>query len=214
MGLPGFLKPTPMDTNMDTAQSEQAAEIPAAVKAKRTRRTKAEMQAAAPAEAVAGSAAIVMTFDQVKELMALAAGGQQSTEDLAAEVAKAHRKLDKPENSQHPGISAYSYPEGDLARPRQEMRCLTFWCGTKVEGDVDTAQEMELINQLQPGEYICSKSDGSTMPVTVSADVHPVTRKFTRVKVEFTPTRDGMMPRVFMLREMIEQHNARQLVTA
>lgn len=58
------------------------------------------------------------------------------------------RKAMKPENDQHPGISAFSYPEGDQARPKPALRRKTFFNGTIQRVDELTAVEAELYNRF------------------------------------------------------------------
>lgn len=75
----------------------------------------------------------------------------------------------RPENPQSPGISVYSYPEGDLARPKPELRCKMTWVGYELVTDTLTPREVELLNQLQPGEFRVTKADGTRIPFKVSA---------------------------------------------
>ncbi len=159
---------------------------------------------------------ISLTFDQIKELLAEARQSSPSfdAESFALSLAKANQTIGKKENEAHPGVSVFSHPEGDLKHPRPVMRCDTYWYGDKINGDRHSYLEMELINQVLPGEYYCSKPDGEKVKVTVTAETHPVTRKFSKVEVMFSPE-DGrsVMSMVAWLREIIEQQ-APSLVTA
>jgi hypothetical protein len=156
---------------------------------------------------------ITLTEDQFSAILSKL-GGPNAEEQKslillqAEENAKAQKKALRPENERHPGHSVYAYKEGDLARPRPSMTCPTFWVGQPVEGDVDTAEEMELLNQLPLGNYTCSKSDGSQFRVTVEGDRDPVTGKLSQKAVWF-PTRgehkNNLNSRVTMLREMLSQ---------
>ena len=69
-------------------------------------------------------------------------------------------KREMPENKQSPGISVFSYPEGDLAKPKPPLRCKTIWAGQEITGDVETPLELDLLNRLQPGEYRVTKANG------------------------------------------------------
>lgn len=124
----------------------------------------------------------------------------------AEENAKALKRALIPENVRHPGRSVYSYPEGDLARPRPELACPTFWVGQPMENDVDLVEEILLINQLQPGQFRCSKSDGSKVTVDVNARRNPDTMAIEQKEVWF-PTRGqhrfNLLSKVAMLKEMI-----------
>ena len=72
-----------------------------------------------------------------------------------------------PENKEHPGISVYSHPEGEKKRPKDPLRCKTYWCGRDINGDTETPEEIELLNRLEPGEFRVTKADGSSIPFTV-----------------------------------------------
>ena len=70
----------------------------------------------------------------------------------------------------HPGISAYSYPEGDLKCPRPDLKCRMLWVGFPLEPSTTTAEELELLNQMVPGEYPIHKTDGSKTKLKVEGD--------------------------------------------
>ncbi len=150
---------------------------------------------------------VTLTFDQLKELLAeTRATPSFDAEAIAAATAKAHQELNKKENKVHPGVSAFSHPDGDVKHPRPVMRCDTYWYGDKITGDRHSYREMELANQVQPGEYLCSKPDGTKIPVTVSAKVDPLSRKFTRIDIDFRPE-DGrnVLSMAKWLEEIVEQ---------
>jgi hypothetical protein len=172
-----------------------------------------------PAAAPAVPQNVTLTFDQLKELIAEARQSSApapafDVESFARAAAKANQEMGKKENTAHPGISAFSHPEGDVARPRPVMRCDTFWYGDKVNGDRHTYREMELLNQVMPGDYLCSKPDGTKCTVSVTAERHPMTRAFTKIEVTFKPE-DGrsVLSMESWLREILEQQ-ASALVTA
>lgn len=72
---------------------------------------------------------------------------------VAQMSADAHERAANPSNKTHPGISVFSYPEGDRARPRPELKCEMFWVGYPLSLDDTTAAELELLNQAEPGIY-------------------------------------------------------------
>lgn len=76
-----------------------------------------------------------------------AAGGGISKDDLK-DLMNAQRKALRPENEQHPGISVYSYPEGELARPKPPLRRETYFCGAREKADLLDPQEIELYNRF------------------------------------------------------------------
>jgi hypothetical protein len=60
-----------------------------------------------------------------------------------------------PQNARHPGISAFSHPEGDVARPKPVLRPgkngqpgLCFFCGSKEDPDTLTPHQIDLYNRF------------------------------------------------------------------
>jgi hypothetical protein len=78
-------------------------------------------------------------------------------------------KREMPENKQSPGISVYSYPEGDLLRPKPALKCKMFWVNRELTPETLTPLEIELLNKLEPGDYRVMKTDGVVIPFTVRA---------------------------------------------
>src|SRR3990167_2817922 len=78
-------------------------------------------------------------------------------------------KREMPENKQAPGISVFSYPEGELAHPKEPLKCKMFWVGYELTTDTLTPTEVQLLNKLQPGEFKVTKSDGTLIPFKVTA---------------------------------------------
>lgn len=81
-----------------------------------------------------------------------AAGSKQGlTEDQLTKIltavgtntAEAMRGALKPENPEHPHISAFSYPEGDLVHPKPTLRVKTFFCG--IEENIDRLTPAEIL---------------------------------------------------------------------
>lgn len=118
-------------------------------------------------------------FAQLLEALTQKAGGGFDKADLAeilqataATSAQAMQKAIKPENETHPGKSCFSYPEGDVARPRPQIGHPLFWNGYPQHLFQEELHwsEAELMVQLQPGEYTCTQKDGrTTHPVTIKA---------------------------------------------
>lgn len=105
----------------------------------------------------------------LRELRTQSAGGsditgalQQITETLAG-VANRSR----PENPEHNGISAYSYPEGDFKHPKEAFKCEMFWCGYPLPHENHTPTEIAALNSLVPGDYRVTKGNGNQIPFTV-----------------------------------------------
>lgn len=64
---------------------------------------------------------------------------------ITAEMA---RKAKWPENAEHPHISVYSYPEGDLLHPKPTLTRTTWFCGVREEEDRLTPAEIEGYNAI------------------------------------------------------------------
>jgi len=104
--------------------------------------------------------------EQVQALLKLQSSGGGITDDrlekillkVADATAEAAERAANPSNKTHPGISVFSYPEGDREHPRS-LKCPMFWCGYDVATDTSTAEELELMNQAKPGVYQFKRTD-------------------------------------------------------
>jgi hypothetical protein len=63
-------------------------------------------------------------------------------------AAEATHKAMRPENAVHPHISVYSYPEGDIERPKPKLTRDTFFCGIREEEDRLTPSEILAFNAI------------------------------------------------------------------
>lgn len=74
----------------------------------------------------------------------------------------------RPENYEPTGISAF-FTEAEKAQygTKPELRCKTVWAGREVRGDVETVDEILLLNKLEPGDYRVTKADGTRVPFQV-----------------------------------------------
>lgn len=68
-----------------------------------------------------------------------------SQSEVTADLA---RKARWPESATHPGISAYSYPEGDVAHPKPKLLRETFFCGVREDEERLTPGEIDAYNQF------------------------------------------------------------------
>lgn len=112
-----------------------------------------------------------LTFEQMKELLALQQPGLSAT-DLAKAVAEGASKARKPENAEHPGISVYSHPEGERDRPKDKLKCKMFIGGGPLEEGTLTPKEIEALNRMTPGHYRIRKSDDSETVLEVRGQVN------------------------------------------
>jgi len=97
---------------------------------------------------------------------------------VAQMSADAHERAANPSNKTHPGISVFSYPEGDRARPRTELKCEMFWVGYPIELDTTTVEEIDLLNMAEPGIYQFQRynhkaSSPSLDKLTVTGETDP-----------------------------------------
>lgn len=130
--------------------------------------------------------------------------------DILASNATAVQKAMKPENETHPGISAFSYPEGDRARPRPVIPHEFYYNNYPVHKFPETEhwRELELACQVVPGSYTVIRRDGSRMAVEVKGERN-ADGKLVKVSVEFPVTRDEkalVPPKQVVLYQLI--HNA------
>lgn len=87
-------------------------------------------------------------------------------------TAQAMQKAMKPENTDHPGVSAFSYPEGDKAHPKAvpPYELWYFQYPMHMFPETEHWKEMELACQVQPGEYTVLRKDESSMRIVVTAE--------------------------------------------
>lgn len=124
-------------------------------------------------------------------------------------TAQAMQKAMKPENPEHPGISAFSYPEGDQARPKPVPPYEFWYCGYPVHMFPETEHysELELMGQVQPGEYTVFRKDETTMKVTVRGE-RDANGKLSKISVEFPVSREEkwlVPPKAVLLYQLVHQ---------
>jgi hypothetical protein len=150
--------------------------------------------------------------DKVLELAVMQASQRVSAAaDVQTATAKAMQKAMKPENDTHPGISDFSYPEGDVARPRP-MPPFEFWMNgypcTKFP-ETQHWRELELMCEVRPGNYTVMRKDFSTMKVDVVGSVD-AGGNLTRVDVNFPITREErghVPPMTVLLYQLVKNDN-------
>ena len=90
---------------------------------------------------------------QIKQLattlgQAKSQGAGLSASDLR-QILLDQRKAMKPENDRHPGISAFSYPEGESKRPKPALRRKVYFNGISEDAESLTPLEIELYNRFE-----------------------------------------------------------------
>lgn len=114
------------------------------------------------------------TMEQWGQLIEALRGNKEADIEAAATVnARAMKKALRPENEISPMISAYN-PKGETAFPRPKPTQIYLIAGYPIcdPGNYDTATwtEIELLNQLKPGPYRVTKSDGLEVEVLVKTE--------------------------------------------
>lgn len=122
--------------------------------------------------------AFTLTQEQFAALLSKVSGaGNGLTPDtlekiLAAQgsaVSEGMRKAMKPENPQAPLISVYN-PKGDRDHPRPALKCKMFLRAYPIDGTTESVEELELLNQLQPGTYWFHDMSGRKVKMPVVAE--------------------------------------------
>jgi hypothetical protein len=101
-----------------------------------------------------------MSVTQVMELLRATVAANALTPDkmqeiisaVAGSVAKAANPVWWDERTYHEK-SVFSYPEGNLARPKPKLTRDVLWAGYRIDTDEMTPAEIEAVNQIQPGSY-------------------------------------------------------------
>jgi hypothetical protein len=126
--------------------------------------------------------------------------------------AEAQERAANPSNKQHPHISVFSYPEGDIANPRPALKCPMFWVGYPIDHDTNTAEEIELFNLAEPGEYSFTRLDGSKEKLTVEGQTD-ASGKLVRLLFTFLTSerRDSLPSMSAILRDAFKVKTPEQL---
>lgn len=122
------------------------------------------------------------SMEQWADLMdKLTSNKQLDIENAAIINAQAMKKALRPENELHPGISVYN-PRGEQKYPRPKPTQIYMLAKYPIcdPGNYDTTtySELELLNQLKPGIYPITKSDGLTVNVLVKTEYDGADRPY------------------------------------
>lgn len=106
----------------------------------------------------------------------------------------------------YPAISAFN-PTCDKANPRPELHGDIYWAGYLLRGDELVREEIELLNQVQPGSYRMRDRGGNDQPFIVR-DLDPTVRGSRRLLVLFpctdTDQRHNLPTMVEMLTQVLQ----------
>lgn len=141
----------------------------------------------AAAETVAATvpAGFAPTMDQWAQLIDALRTNKNADMEVAATLhALAMKKALRPENEQSPMISVFN-PKGERDFPRPKPKC-EFKLGPFPicdPGDYSSSTwtEIELLNQLVPGVFPVTKSDGSTVKLVVKPEYDTSGTKLTQM---------------------------------
>jgi hypothetical protein len=111
--------------------------------------------------------------DLVAALKAATGNDDETMQRRAQFEAEARKRIEEDDNRTHPGISVYSYPEGDRAAAEvgkiKKLKCEMFWLGYPLEVESLTPAEVDALNLATGGKFPYHKSDGSQETLTVKA---------------------------------------------
>jgi len=142
-----------------------------------------------------------ITAGQLKDVLAELVKVQADAH-LAAMREIAER--DQREDLNYPRISAYN-PLGDKAHPRDPFKCRMFWNGFDMDWDTTTAEEIRLLNLVEPGQYRFRRIDGRTWEQMTVTGERNATGALSKLEF-FFPTkenRDTLPSMVSMLRDIL-----------
>jgi len=111
-------------------------------------------------------------------------------EKTGLNTAAAMQKAMKPENAFHPGVSCYSYPEGDRERPRPKLKCKMTWVSADLDPETLHWYELELLNQATPGDFHVTNADQSQTTLNIRPEADTTTGRLDKLHFSF-PVRDG-----------------------
>jgi hypothetical protein len=161
---------------------------------------------------------VAFSNDQFDRLVEAIRGGQTDRVAAEAEIhALAMRKQLRPENDTHPDQSVFN-PRGERDHPRPLLVCEMFLGPYPLERQTLTRQEIELLNQLQPGSYEITKADGLVIPFHVIPRMRVDGKTVERITIAF-PCADDDQKQNFpsfatMLREVVDQQEVRKLTAS
>lgn len=134
----------------------------------------------------------------------------------AAKVAADHtHKLANPSNKTHPGKSVFSYPEGDVARPRPVLPFEFLFNGYPMHKFPETQhwRELELAAQVQPGEYKVMRKDYTDMKVSVTGE-RDANDVLSKIDVRFSVSRedrDKIPAQAVLLYQLVHAHTGKSV---
>jgi len=122
------------------------------------------------------------TLDQWASLIEAIKSNKEADTEVAAHIhAQAMKKALRPENEVAPAISVYN-PRGETKYPRPKPTHIYMMARYPIcdPGNYDTVMwsEIELLNQVRPGEYMVTKADGLDVKVLVKTETDAAGKPF------------------------------------
>lgn len=142
--------------------------------------------------------------DLVAALKASSGNDDESMQRRAMFEAEARKRLDEVENKTHPGISVYSYPEGDRAHPKEPLKCAMYWVGYEEQVETLTPLEIDYLNRARPGSYSFTRMDGSRETLDITPK-HTLDGRLESLSFQFAckgDKRHNLPSKVQMLKEV------------
>ena len=157
------------------------------------------------------------TPDQFEQLIEAIRGNAAESVEQQAEIhARVLRQQLYPQNDTCPQISPYN-PLGDRDHPKPPLKCAFFLGPYPLEPETLTVREVELMNQLEPGQYDVTKADGVTVVFLVIPSYRTDGRTLERLTIGFpcadSEQRQNFPPFSQMLREVVDQQEVARLTT-
>ena len=151
---------------------------------------------------------VTLNMQELVELVkSMAAANTLDVDAIAAITAKAAvasaEMIHPTKEHPYPGISAFN-PEGELKNPRPELKGDIFWTGYLLRGDELTRKEIDLLNQLQPGDYEVGRGGEGMVPFRVR-NLDPGSRDSRRLLVLFPCTTQDQRSELPTMVEMLTQ---------
>jgi len=158
----------------------------------------------------------------VESIIAGNAASQSQTADAIKSLIEEQGRTQLKSNAQAPGISVFSYPEGDTARPKPKLNMDTYFCGVRIREDELTPAEIELYNALNTSRtsrnetWTCTIQQVGTktrrliqVPVKTLDDRASLPSSLPLILMEFASGQDALDPshlvnEVLKLRKQVE----------
>lgn len=148
---------------------------------------------------------ITLTTEQFAQLLGTQRDSDEYLKKQAQYQAEANKRLLRPENEQHPGVSVYR-PNG--RKDGLALKCKMYWCGYPMDAETETEEELTLLNQIdQVGEFTYHKTDGTIEKFTITGE-KDAAGNWARILLHFPcqgDHRHNQPTKVAQLREVLAQ---------